>query len=122
MRGSYIGGLNTISVEVELRANVNLATGSVSRRLPESAGPHCGMTGTVTVGGEDSEFSSFGLVKGTLDPTLSERVYDTFYLVSLRDNLSRKTRTTRLLASHLHLVGHTDPCLHLETLRLDSYL
>jgi hypothetical protein len=59
-----------ISLEVELRANVNLATGSVSRRLPECVGPHCGMTGTVTVGGDDSELSSFGLVRGTLDPTL----------------------------------------------------
>ena len=105
-----------ISVEVELRANVNLATGSVSRRLPECAGPHRGMTGTVTVGGEDSELSSFGLVKGTLDPTLSVKASDTFYLVSLRDSLCRKNRTTRLLASHLHLAGHTDPCLQLETL------
>jgi len=67
-----------ISVEVELRANVNLATGSVSRRLPECAGPHCGMTGTVTVAGEDSELSSFGLVKGTLDPTLSVKVHGYF--------------------------------------------
>jgi len=64
-----------ISVEVELRANVNLATGSVSRRLPECAGPHCGMTGTVTVGGE---LPSFGLLKGTLDPTLSVKVYGYF--------------------------------------------
>ena len=109
-----------ISADVELRAKVNLATGSVSTRLPECPEPHCGMTGTVTVGGEDSELSSFGLVKGTLDPTLSVKVYDTFYLVSLRDSLCRKTRTTRLPASHLHLVGHTDPCLHLETLRWDN--
>jgi hypothetical protein len=60
-----------ISVDVELRANVNFATGSVSTRFPDCAEPHCGMTGTVIVGGEDSEFSSFGLVKGTLDSIVS---------------------------------------------------
>lgn len=57
-----IGGLNTISVEAEFRANVNLATGSVSTRLPECAGPHCGMIGTMIAGVDDSVLSSFRLV------------------------------------------------------------
>ena len=55
-----------ISVEVEFRANVNLATGSVSTRLPECAGPHCGMIGIVTIRAEDSGVSSFCLVGNAL--------------------------------------------------------
>ena len=69
----HIGGLKAISAAFEFRGIWNLATGSVSSRLPEFSTPHGGIVGIrppVDVF-ELAEFASFRLAGGADDSSIT---------------------------------------------------
>jgi hypothetical protein len=75
----YIGGSNLISVEFMLLRTWNLATGSVSVRIPGLCVPHAGISGMVALTDimEPTEFPSFCDLTEIFDPVralFSERL------------------------------------------------